>query len=82
MRPRERILQSLESAYRDAFAAAKERGDAAEMARLDLEFQRDQIHLEVLMDVRDLLGRPVASDEPGSSLLDKAQALRQLTRLR
>lgn len=82
MRQRERVLQSLEGAYREAFRAAQERDDKAEMTRLDLEFQRDQIHLEVLLDIRELLSEPTTSEEKGPSLLDKAQALRQLTKLR
>jgi hypothetical protein len=81
MRQRERVIQSLEGAFREAFRAAQERDDKAEMARLDLNFQRDQIHLEVLLDIRDLLSAP-AQEEKGASLLDTAQALRQLTRLR
>ena len=81
MRHRDRVIQSLEGAFREAFHAAQERGDTAEMARLDLEFQRDQIHLEVLLDIRDVLSVP-AQEEKGSSLLEKAQALRQLTKLR
>lgn len=82
MRQRERVLQSLEGVYREAFRAARERDDKAEMGRLDLEYQRDQIHLEVLLDIRELLSEPTPQDEKGPSLLDKAQALRQLTRLR
>jgi hypothetical protein len=81
MRPRDRVIQSLEGAFREAFRAAQDRDDKAEMARLDLDFQRDQIQLEVLLDIRDLLSAP-SQDERGSSLLEKAQALRQLTRLR
>jgi len=81
MRPRDRVIQSLESAFREAFSAAQERDDRAEMARLELDFQRDQIQLEVLLDVRDLLSSP-SQEERGSSLLEKAQVLRQLTRLR
>ncbi len=81
MRPRDRVIQSLESAFREAFSAAQERDDKAEMARLELDFQRDQIQLEVLLDVRDLLSSP-GQEERGSSLLEKAQVLRQLTRLR
>lgn len=89
MRDRPKILSSLEAAYREAFDAALERDDAPAMERLDLEFQRDQIQLEVLLDVRDLLTAAAApSDgEAGaqgrvSSLLDHAQALKKLTRLR
>lgn len=80
MRPRDRILQSLEKVYRGAFAAAEERDDKETMARLDLEYQRDQIHLEVLLDIREQL----TPQEPDTttSLLEKAQKIRRLTRLR
>ena len=81
MRDRSRVLQSLEGVYRDAFDEARGRDDKAAMARLDLEYQRDQLHLEVLLDIRDLLSAP-AAEEKGSSLLEKAQALRQITKLR
>jgi hypothetical protein len=81
MRSRDRVLNSLETVYREAFDSAREREDIGAMARLDLEYQRDQLHLEVLLDVRDLLsGAP--AEEKGSSLLEKAQALRKMTRLR
>ena len=82
MRDRERILQSLEKVYRGAFSAAEEAGDAAQMARLDLEYQRDQVHLEVLLDIRDLLEPTTAVEDKTTSLLEKAQKLRQLTKLR
>lgn len=81
MRHRDRVLQSLEGVYREAFTAAREQEDREAMARLDFDYQRDQLHLEVLLDIRDLLqAAPV--EEKGSSLLDKAQALKQLTKLR
>lgn len=82
MRDRERILQSLEKVYRGAFSAAEEAGDAAQMARLDLEYQRDQVHLEVLLDIRDLLEPTTPVEDKTTSLLEKAQKLRQLTKLR
>ncbi len=84
MRHRDRVLQSLEGVYREAFRVAQERGDQPEMTRLDTEYQRDQIHLEVLLDIRDLLSAPPQEpkEEKGSSLLEHAQALRRLTRLR
>ncbi len=87
MRSRERVLQSLESVYRDAFKGAEERGDRETMGRLDLEYQRDQLHLEVLMDIRDLLGRANESSadrerDKEPSLLERAQKLRKLTKLR
>ncbi|MCG6954684.1 MAG: hypothetical protein LJF04_01720 [Gemmatimonadetes bacterium] len=81
MRSRSRVLQSLEGVYREAFEDARSRDDKPAMASLELEYQRDQIQLEVLLDIRDLLSAPVA-EEKGSSLLEKAQALRQITKLR
>lgn len=80
MRSRERVLQSLENVYREAFNSADAAGDAASMARLDLEYQRDQLHLEVLLDIRELLA-PEQPDQT-KSLLEKAQQLRRLTKLR
>ena len=80
MRSRERVLQSLENVYRGAFGVAEESGDRAAMARLDLEYQRDQVQLEVLLDIRDLL-TPEDPDQT-TSLLEKAQQLRRLTKLR
>lgn len=84
MRSRDRVLGSLEKSYRAAFAAAERAGDAARMDALDLEYQRDQIHLEVLLDIRDLLvaPQPEAEEEGAVSLLEKAQKIRNLTRLR
>ena len=80
MRSRDRVLQSLETVYREAFEGAKEREDTAEMARLELDYQRDQLHLEVMLDMRDLLTTP--EEQEKTSLLEKAQKLRGLTRLR
>jgi hypothetical protein len=84
MRVRDRVLQSLEKVYRSAFADAEEAGDTERMRDLDLDYQRDQIRLEVLLDIRDLLATPEPA-EPGEetiSLLEKAQKIRNLTRLR
>jgi hypothetical protein len=52
------------------------------MTRLDLEYQRDQLHLEVLLDIRDLLTSEPAKEGKTTSLLEKAQQIRRLTRLR
>lgn len=89
MRNRKKILASLESTYREAFARAKERDDSDEMVRLDLDFQRDQIQLEVLLDIRELLMSEQLEPEreqkslikEGSALIEKAGALRRMTRL-
>lgn len=84
MRSRDRVLQSLEKVYRSAFAQAAEKQDSERMVALDLEYQRDQIHLEVLLDIRELLAEPApeAAGEDTVSLLEKAQKIRNLTRLR
>ena len=80
MRSRDRVLQSLEKIYRGAFTAAEEAEDTEMMARLDIGYQRDQLELELLLDIRELL----MSEEKDktTSLLEKAQQLRQLTKLR
>jgi hypothetical protein len=80
MRHRDRVLKSLESVYRTAFDQARERNDDRAMERLDLDYQRDQLRLEVLLDIRDLLAP--TDEEEAKSLLDKAQALRNIARLR
>ncbi len=90
MRERRRILTSLESTYREAFRRAEETDDRDEMARLDFQFQRDQIRMEVLLDIRELLAAGAAQTDAEAaepkkeetSLLEKAEALRRLTRLR
>ena len=80
MRSRERVLQSLEKVYRGAFGAAEEAEDTETMARLDIGYQRDQLELELLLDIRDLL-MPEEKDKT-TSLLEKAQQIRKLTKLR
>ncbi len=86
MRSRAKILASLETVYREAFTRAEEAEDRERMERLDFDFQRDQLQLEVLLDLRDALTAPEEKDEEKeTSLLEKAQALgklRNLTRLR
>lgn len=79
MRSRDRVLQSLENVFREAFTAAEKDGDSARMAELDMEYQRDQLRLEVLLDIRELL-TPEPEDAT-TSLLEKAQNIRKLTRL-
>jgi hypothetical protein len=87
MRERQRIVTNLEGLYRENFDDAKKRGDQQRMDSLNFEFQRDQLYMEVLLDVRDLLLPPAPSEESSdvgsvTSLLDKAAKLRNLTRLR
>jgi hypothetical protein len=81
MRDRQRIVDNLEKLYRGELDRSA--GSAgADGGRLDFEFQRDQLYLEILLDLRDLLGESPADEKSTSSLLEKAQQLRNLTRLR
>jgi len=85
MRDRQRILGNLDQLYREAFQRAEGKGDEEAMAEMDFEFQRDQLYLEVALDVRELLstmGTGKDAEEKTKSLLEKAQAIRRLTRLR
>jgi len=87
MRTRQQILDSLEASYVQALEGAHARGDAVEATRLELDFVRDQLQLEVLLDVRALLlpDEPVDDGDPAGSvrgILDTAAQLRNLTRLR
>ncbi len=87
MRRRNKIVTSLENAYRAEFERAEAAGDDDRMASLDFEFQRDQVFLEVLLDLRAALealeeGSESEEEGGGSSLLAKARTLRDLTRLR
>lgn len=85
VREREQILNSLERLYREAFSAAETRGDAGAMESLDFQFRRDQVGLEVLLDIRELLLPRMPSPSPEekvTGLLDTAQKIRKLTKLR
>ena len=55
MRPRDQILSNLEQTYREQYDAAKQGQQSHRMAELDAGYQRDQLMLEVLCDIRDLL---------------------------
>ena len=87
-RPRERILANLESLYREAYDRAKTSGDERRMADLDAAYQREQLLLEVLLDIRDALATPpaaaTASSGAGGSSdpLATLETLRRITKLR
>ncbi len=85
MRDRDKILGNLEALYRDGFGRAEAAGEEEAMVELDFAFQRDQLIMEALLDVRDLLAAlDAGKTEEGktTSLLEKAQALRRITKLR
>jgi hypothetical protein len=80
-RPRTRILDNLEGIYREAYQKANTVGDQARMAELDSAYQREQLLLEVLLDIRDGLYTIAEAPSPQSAL-EKIEALRALTKLR
>ena len=81
MRSRDRILANLESIYRESYEGAKESGDRGRMIDLDSAYMRDQLMLEILLDIRDLFAvTPAAPATSGTSALEKLEALRRLAR--
>jgi hypothetical protein len=52
-RSRDRIMQNLDTMYREAFERAKVTGDDSQMATLDFAYRREQLYLEVLLDIRE-----------------------------
>lgn len=85
-RPRDRVLVNLESIYREAYERARGLGDQARMADLDAAYQREQLLLEVLLDIRDALAMlPAAArseQNPAADPLTTLETLRRLTKLR
>ena len=82
MRPREHILAHLESIYRESYERAQGGGDTGRMIDLESAYMRDQLMLEILLDIRDLFSVTPAAPSPGGTALEKLEALRRLTRLR
>ena len=81
MRSRDKILKNLESIYRQAYDRAKQAEDAGRMMDMDAAYQREQLLLEVLMDIRDAIHS--IGDAPNEkTALQKLQALKKLTKLR
>lgn len=83
-RPRDRILANLETVYREAYERAKTAGDERRMLDLDASYQREQLLLEVLLDIRDALA---ASPQPspsstGTNPLAALDTIRRVTKLR
>jgi hypothetical protein len=78
MRSRDRILANLESIYRESYDRAKQGADKTRMIDLDSAYMRDQLMLEILLDIRDLFS--VAPAASGGSALEKLEAIRRLTK--
>ena len=80
MRPRERILANLESIYRESYDHAQQLSDKGRMLDLESAYMRDQLMMEILLDLRDLF--TTAPTSSGASALEKLEAVRRLTKLR
>jgi hypothetical protein len=80
MRSRERILSNLEQIYRESFDHARKSENTGRMFDLDNSYMRDQLMLEILLDIRDLFAvTPAAPAASGKSAIEQLQALRRLT---
>ena len=85
-RQRQQILDNLDAVYREAYDRAEQVKDARLMADLDAAYQREQLLLEVLLDIRDALAgsgvpraaAPAAGPDPVTAL----ETIRRITRLR
>ena len=82
MRARDRILSNLEELYRETYERARVAGDQRRLEELDAAYVRDQLMLEILLDIRDLFSVAPAAPAQGSSALEKLESLRRLTTLR
>jgi hypothetical protein len=80
MRARERILENLEGIYRDSYDRAAADGQAVRMAELENAYMRDQLMLEILLDIRDLFSVAPAAGQPGTTALETLERLRRLAR--
>jgi hypothetical protein len=83
-RARQQILDNLDTVYREAYERAKAAKDEVRMADLDAAYQREQLLLEVLLDIRDGMSgpaKPKPSSETGNPLA-ALDTIRRITRLR
>ena len=75
------MLDNLEAVYREAFERAKGLEAPERMADLDASYQREQLLLEVLLDIRDAI-HAIGEAPNAEGALDKLQKLRNLTRFK
>lgn len=80
-RPRKRILTNLETVFREAYDAAREDGDERRMRDLDSSFQREQLLLEALLDIRDALYQ-ASETKSTKSAIEKLSVLKKLTKFK
>lgn len=85
VRPRQQILDNLDAVYREAYDRAKKTGDERRMADLDAAYQREQLLLEVLLDIRDGVAAPKPPPKPpesGTNPIAALDTIRRITKLR
>jgi len=85
VRPRQQILDNLDSVYREAYDRAKALKDERRMADLDAAYQREQLLLEVLLDIRDGISGSSKQKPPadsGGGPMAALDTIRRITRLR
>jgi hypothetical protein len=82
MRSRDRILGNLEAIYRESYDRAKAATDEARMVDLDNAYMRDQLMLEILLDIRDLFAVTPGAPAKGTTAIEKLEALRRLAKFR
>jgi hypothetical protein len=80
MRSRERILNNLEQIYRESYDRAKVAEQESRMVDLDNAYMRDQLMLEILLDIRDLFAVAPAAPAVGKSALERLEVLKRLAR--
>ena len=84
-RHRQQILDNLETVYREAYERAKAAKDDRRMIDLDAAYQREQLLLEVLLDIRDALSaspKPKPPSEATTNPLAALDTIRRITKLR
>jgi hypothetical protein len=84
-RARQQILDNLDAIYREAYDRARAAGDERRMADLDASYQREQLLLEVLLDIRDTLaagGGPPPARAAAPDPVAALETIRRITRLR
>lgn len=81
-RARQQILDNLDAVYREAYDRAKAASDERRMADLDAAYQREQLLLEVLLDIRDGLGGTTPKRDASANPMAALDTIRRLTRLR
>jgi hypothetical protein len=80
VRSRDKILANLDQLYRESYDRAKVANEAGRMVELDSAYTRDQLMLEILLDIRDLFAVAPAAAPTGSSALEKLESLRRLAK--